>query len=635
MPTDDDDPRHDRRRARAAIPDAPEDAGGGLTDPVAVLLAVAVCLGAWWHRPVPLVVGLVPAVVAVVARRPWVLVVAGLALGSALGATAVAGLDPVAPERFAGTVTLVADPEELPWGTRVDVRVGERRVELEASGAAAGAVGRALAGERLVVSGRLRPPPRHAPWLVPRHVVGRLSVDRAEAGGAGSPPWRLANGFRRLLGRGAEGMAEPTRSLYGGFVLGDDRGQPPEVVDDFRGAGLTHLLVVSGQNVAFVLLLASPLTDRLALRWRWAATIGVIGAFGVLTRFEPSVLRASAMAAISVTAVAAGRPTASLRVLALAVAGLVLVDPLLVRSVGFQLSVGASLGIAVLGPSLAGWMRGPALLREGLGITLAAQAGVAPILIPRFGGIPVASIPANVLAVPVAGLVTTWGLPAGVVAGLAGGRVATVAHLPTRLLIAWVSAVARAAAALPLGELDGWGALVVAAGLAILVTARRREGSARAGRTRPTPTGAPGSRDVGSRVGRRPVVRTVGRVLAGSAIGWAALAPAWALRSPPFRSAVGTSAVLYRSGAATVLVVDGRTGVGPLMQDLRRAGTRRLDLVVTPADPAPDLIAGLHHRWPVGRAVARADLPASLRIGGLRIDPALDDAPPTVAAVGP
>ena len=38
-----------------------------------------------------------------------------------------------------------------------------------------------------------------------------------------------------------------TRSLFAGFVLGDDRGQPPEVVDDFRGAGLTHLLVVSGE----------------------------------------------------------------------------------------------------------------------------------------------------------------------------------------------------------------------------------------------------------------------------------------------------------------------------------------------------------------------------------------------------
>jgi predicted membrane metal-binding protein len=70
------------------------------------------------------------------------------------------------------------------------------------------------------------------------------------------------------------------------------------VVDDFRGSGLTHLLVVSGQNLAFVLVLASPVTNRLTWRWRWVVTLGVIGAFALVTRFEPSVLRASAMAAI-------------------------------------------------------------------------------------------------------------------------------------------------------------------------------------------------------------------------------------------------------------------------------------------------------------------------------------------------
>src|SRR5436189_94520 len=80
-----------------------------------------------------------------------------------------------------------------------------------------------------------------------------------------------------------------------------------DVTDDFRGAGLSHLLAVSGQNVAFVLALAGPMLRRLGLRVRLPATIAVIAFFALVTRFEPSVLRASAMAALAVTASTMGR----------------------------------------------------------------------------------------------------------------------------------------------------------------------------------------------------------------------------------------------------------------------------------------------------------------------------------------
>ena len=96
-------------------------------------------------------------------------------------------------------------------------------------------------------------------------------------------------------------MDEPGRQLYGGFVLGDQSGQSVEVVDDFRAAGLTHLLVVSGSNVAYLLVLLTPLRGRLPLGARWLVTVGVIGSFALVTRFEPSVLRASAMAALAVS----------------------------------------------------------------------------------------------------------------------------------------------------------------------------------------------------------------------------------------------------------------------------------------------------------------------------------------------
>ena len=91
--------------------------------------------------------------------------------------------------------------------------------------------------------------------------------------------------------------------------------------------------------------------------------------FAAVTRFEPSVLRAVAMAAIATTATFVARPASTLRVLALAVTALLLVDPLLVWSVGFGLSVGASLGIVLLARPLAARLRGPRVLIEPLAVT--------------------------------------------------------------------------------------------------------------------------------------------------------------------------------------------------------------------------------------------------------------------------
>src|SRR3546814_18659255 len=96
---------------------------------------------------------------------------------------------------------------------------------------------------------------------------------------------------------------------------------------------------------------------------------------------------------------------------------------------------------------------GPAAIRDALGVTLAAQLGVAPVLLATFGPMPVASIPANLLAVPVAGAVMAWGITAGLVAGVAGGAFAELVQLPTRLALDWLELVDDRAAGARLGEI--------------------------------------------------------------------------------------------------------------------------------------------------------------------------------------
>ena len=202
-------------------------------------------------------------------------------------------------------------------------------------------------------------------------------------------------------------------------------------VDRFRASGLSHLLVVSGENVAFVLVAAAPLLDRLTLRSRFAATLAVLVAFGTIVRWEPSVLRAITMSAVAALAGLRGRHASGVRVISIAVLGLVALDPLIVWSMGFLLSVAATLGLVLFARPIGRRLPGPRSLADALGVVLGAQLGAAPVLVVVFGVVPAAGLVANLVAVPVAGWVMVWGCTAGFVAGVGPTWAASIVHLPT------------------------------------------------------------------------------------------------------------------------------------------------------------------------------------------------------------
>jgi competence protein ComEC len=383
---------------------------------------------------------------------------------------------------WSGTATLATDPEPVTGSVRVVAIVDGRRVEAWARGSPARALRPRLAGEKVELVGELAPPrPAMARRLAVRHIVGRLTVREVAGWHRAEQPWGAANALRRLLTDGAVSLPPTSRALLAGLVLGDDREQPAELANAFEGAGLTHLLAVSGQNVAFVLAVAGPGLQRLGLRTRLLATLGVLGFFTVVTRFEPSVLRAVAMASSAALTAALGRPASGVRLLSLAATGLVLVDPMLVHSLGFQLSVLATAGIVLGAPPLARRLPGPRWLTLPLSVTLAAQLATAPLIIARFGSVPVASVPANLLAEPVAGAAMVYGLTGGLFAGgvlrLLGPWPAAVLHLPTRLMLWWLAGVARWSADLPLGAVGPVGLGILAVGgtaVAVAAGVRRR-----------------------------------------------------------------------------------------------------------------------------------------------------------------
>ena len=521
--------------------------------------AAGAALGAWLLAPIPWPVALAAAAVWVWRPGPVTVGVAFLAVASLLGARAEAGL--IAPDAgpVRAWVTLLDDPRPLgSSGVRATVRHQGKRIEALAHGRAARDLGDALTGERVEVSGALRAGDEADRWLRSRHIVGEMTISSVHDRAPAAPLPGLANRIRRLLAFGASGLGDDDRSLFTGMVFGDDRGQSPRLADDFRAAGLGHVLVVSGQNVAFVLALAAPLAARLRPGTRLVALGAVLGVFAVITRFEPSVMRAVAMAAAAVVSAALGRPLQGLRTLAWAVAAVLLIDPFVLGVLAFQLSVCATAGILVLAPPIAASLPGPHPLRLAVATTAGAQVAVMPLLVAVFGSVPVASLPANVVAAPAAGPVMMWGLTGGAAAGLAGGWAAWLIHRPTAAALWWVRTVASAAALAPPAALGAAGALAVGVGVLLALRSRRP-------------------------------LRLAGVFVVAAALGWSvATAPV-----PPEGWSEAQGASVFGRRGAVVVVLDDPWSPRGLLESLRTAGVRRVDLVVAARGGAGDARAAM------------------------------------------
>ena len=421
------------------------------------MVTLAAVMGVWTQSV--LWIGVVAVMSLIVCRRPAVLV-ACLAIGLAGGWRSQANWQSATPRHigdFAGWVTIVGDPSPFGSGLRVTVEVVGERFDVWAYGSPRRRLVDRQAGELVYVQGERRPTTSNVRRAQIRHVVGQLDVDFVGDWREGSPLYRTSSRVRTALRRAAEStMTADHAALFTGLVIGDDARESPEMINAFRSSGMSHLTAVSGQNVVFVLAAASPLLRRLRPWWRWGATLGVIGWFMALTRFEPSVLRAGVMAMLASSSFLLGRQQSVVRLLAWTIAILVLVDPMLVWSVGFWLSTGATAGVCVAAPPLAERLPGPVWFRAPLSVTLGAQLGVVLPSWLVFHRLPLVSLPANLLAVPVAGFVMLIGIPGGLASAMAP-PLAPLLMAPCEAGTRWVASVAYLGAAIEPSA--GWAAL--------------------------------------------------------------------------------------------------------------------------------------------------------------------------------
>lgn len=257
-------------------------------------------------------------------------------------------------------------------------------------------------------------------------------------------------------------------ALLTGLVVGDTRGQSRRTEELFRASGLTHLVAVSGSNVALVVagcFAVAALLGSGARARRWLACL-VLAWFVVLVRWEPSVLRAAAMVALVLGAGLLGRRVEVRHALPTAVLVLLLADPMLAGQLGFALSVLATAGVLILAPVVSDRLRGPRGVRLLVGAGVAAQLGVAPLLLATDGRLPLGALPANLAAVPAASVASTIGVAAALVAQVsvpAAAWVCAAARPPLAVVLWSARTFAHAPALGPADVLSPVALLVLAA----------------------------------------------------------------------------------------------------------------------------------------------------------------------------
>ena len=283
--------------------------------------------------------------------------------------------------------------------------------------------------------------------------------------------WRASNRLREALRDSVSGRPADQRAIVPALVDGDESELDPSLSGDFQVTGLTHLLAVSGTNLTLVVGFLLLVARWCRVRGRWLYLVGVagIGAFVLLARTEPSVLRAAVMGGVGILAL--DRRERALRSLGLAVVVLLLLDPGLATTAGFALSVLATAGIVLIAPAwrdaLARWL--PRWLAEAIAVPAAAQLACTPVIAVLAGQVSLVAVVANLLADPAVAPATVLGLAGGVL-GLVWMPLGRLVGTFASWCVAWIIAVAHRCADLPTPALS-WGTGVVSVALLTALTA--------------------------------------------------------------------------------------------------------------------------------------------------------------------
>lgn len=226
--------------------------------------------------------------------------------------------------------------------------------------------------------------------------------------------YRVNNSLKQRLYN--SGLSKDKAALAVSLLLGDKKGLDEDVKMSFSVSGLSHILCVSGLHIGLIIAMFDILLKFLHLAGMWGFVLRrlllilIAWSIAFIVGCTPSSLRVALMLTLALSTDFTFFRSEQINLLLVTAFLLLLFDPLLLFDLGFQLSFLAVLGIMVCMPKANDWIRikVPSLLKpmvKTAATTLSAQLFVLPIIIYRFHTLPLLFLFANVLVVPLVGLI--------------------------------------------------------------------------------------------------------------------------------------------------------------------------------------------------------------------------------------
>jgi len=229
---------------------------------------------------------------------------------------------------------------------------------------------------------------------------------------------QLAEGLNRLL-------PQPQAALAEGITLGIRSNIPDDVRSDFSLSGIAHILAISGLHLGImagiVLSLGIWLFGRRYHLHIWLA-LAAVWLYAIITGLNPPVLRAAIMVSVFLSAELFGRQRSAATALLFAAAVMVAFEPYILPSASFQMSFMAMAGLVFLFNPLRDWGRriisrgredrltsAAFFVSDSIAVTLAATAGVWPLIAYYFGIVSLVGPLATLLALPALPFVIIFG----------------------------------------------------------------------------------------------------------------------------------------------------------------------------------------------------------------------------------
>ena len=282
-------------------------------------------------------------------------------------------------------------------------------------------------GDKLKISGILKKPENFSAdfswpaYLAKDDIYYEMFYPQTEFVSAGNGFWLKEKLFAlkaKFLLAISKVTPEPHSAFLGGITIGAREDLPKDLQEKFRTTGVAHIVALSGYNITIIaetiMLFFGFLPQYLAIG---GGVIGVI-LFAIMTGASATVLRASIMALLALTAKATGRIYTVSWALFLAGFFMVWQNPKILRfDTSFQLSFLATLGLIYISPIVKnklGFVTDKFNLREIFSATVSAQIAVLPLLVYKTGLISLVGLPVNFLILPFIPLTMFFGFATGI-----------------------------------------------------------------------------------------------------------------------------------------------------------------------------------------------------------------------------